>query len=156
VQAAEAAAAAAAACDDGTDGSQQRPESDSRLSPEPDFDSRRVMGQMAAVADVLEGAVSGGRSQGRRQRKARETKEAHAATKVASLVNKPRKQHERDREMEAMTLPKRQSSSFVPASTSRSQRQSSFKTLDTGVFFANVETGPSPEAQGYQGRLQSF
>ena len=118
--------------------------------------ARVVMGQVDAVKEVLEGTVSsGGRTTVNGHRKARETHLNHSQTKVRSLAKETRKQHNHDRNANGM-LQKRTVSGLAPSTSLRSQSQSSFQTLETGVFFASVATGMSPERQGYEERLCSF
>lgn len=108
------------------------------------------------MKSVLEGKLQSGLDSTKFKRKARETKVTHSETKVRPLAQETRKQHNHDRKMDAMALQKRKVSAFVPSSNPRSQRQSSFTTLETGVFFASIATGMSPEKQGYEARLQNL
>ena len=117
------------------------------------------MGQPEAVKAVLEGTVRFGGDQGSAsasgRAKARETHLSHSETKVRSLAKETRKQHNHDRQIGAARTTRKSRRSDV-ATNSRSQSQSSFMTLEAGVFFANVATGVSPERQGYDARLQNF
>lgn len=119
------------------------------------------MGQAQAVKAVLEGTLRSGGDPGRASlegsRKARETHVSHYEAKVRPLAKEARKQHTRDRKMDGeKTLQSMKVSAFVPAASVRSQSQSTFRTLDTGVFFASVSTGMSPERQGYEERLRNY
>ena len=135
----------------------QRP---GEASPVLHMDSARVLGQTDAVKAVLEGTVRSGGNRGRvsvdGSRKARETHASHYEAKVRPLGKEARKQHTRDRRMDGEALQRRKVSAFAPAASVRSQSQSTFRTLDTGVFFASVSTGTSPERQGYEERLRNF
>lgn len=115
------------------------------------------MGQLEAVKAVLRGSVRFGGDQGSASAigRARETHVSHSETKVRPLAKEMRKQHNHDRQIDVARTTRKSRGSEV-ATNSRSQSQSSFKTLETGVFFANVATGMSPARQGYEARLQNF
>lgn len=129
------------------------------ISPEPRVDSARVMGQPEAVKAVLEETVRFGGDQGSARASgranARETHVSHSETKVRPLAKETRKQHNHDRQIAVAQTTWKSRQSEVQTN-SRSQSQSSFMTLETGVFFANIATGMSPERQGYEARLRNF